>query len=260
MKDSDGFNLANGLPSSELPDGAMVQGKVRDGDVILAARRGEEFFAVGANCTHYGGPIAKGLISGGELRCPLHHACFSLRTGALRAPRFDPIPCWRVERVGDSIFVREKLPSPRTSTNITTTSQGLPTSVLIVGGGAAGLVAADTLRREGYEGPVTILSADDSAPYDRPSLSKEYLTGEAAEEWMPLRSPDYYTDRRIDLVLKARVATIDPAKKQVQLENGKTYSFGALLLATGADPVTIPVPGRPSRSSFTCARSPMPSC
>ena len=203
MQDSVGFTFANGLPMSELSDGAMVQGKVGDDDVILA-RSGEEFFAVGANCTHYGGPLAKGLISVGELRCPLHHACFSLRTGeAVRAPAFDPIPCWRVERVGDSIFMREKLPSPRTYTNITTTSEVLPTSVVIVGGGAAGLVAADTLRREGYEGPVTILSADDSAPYDRPNLSKEYLTGEAAEEWMPLRSPDYYTNSRIDLVLKA---------------------------------------------------------
>lgn len=243
MNDSAGLSFADGFPISRLPDGAMVQGKVGEEDVILA-RRGEEFVAIGANCTHYGGPLAKGLISGDEVRCPLHHACFSLRTGeAVRAPAFDPIPCWRVERVADSVFVREKLTSSRTTVERITGSQALPTSIVIIGGGAAGLVAAVTLRREGYEGPVTILSADDSAPYDRPNLSKEYLTGEAAEEWMPLRSPDYYTDKRIDLVLQARVSSVDRAGKQVQLENGKVYSFGALLIATGADPVKITVPG-----------------
>jgi NADPH-dependent 2,4-dienoyl-CoA reductase/sulfur reductase-like enzyme/nitrite reductase/ring-hydroxylating ferredoxin subunit len=236
------FDFGTGIPVGELPDGAILQGKVGDDNLILT-RRGEEFFAVGANCTHYSGPLAKGLVSGYEVHCPLHHACFSLRTGeALRPPAFDAIPCWRVERIGDSVFVREKLPAPA-RIKVSPAAQEMPTSVVIVGGGAAGLVAADTLRRESYTGPVTVLSADDSAPYDRPNLSKDYLSGQAAEEWMPLRTPDYYADRRIDLVLNSRVSSIDPSKKQVRLENGNSYDFDALLLATGADPVKIPVPG-----------------
>ena len=230
-------DFSKGVPIGRIPDGAMIEGKLGDEDVVIV-RRGDELFAVGAHCTHYGGPLAKGLVVANELRCPLHHACFDLRTGEpLRAPAFDSIPCWRIEQIGGTAFVREKLTVPSRK------PAKAPASVLIVGGGAAGLAAADMLRREGYEGPVTILSADNSAPYDRPNLSKEYLSGKAPEDWMPLRSPDYYVDRRIDLVLNSRVSSLNVSRKQVQVESGKTYDFGALLLATGADPVKIPVPG-----------------
>src|SRR5215472_16442960 len=112
MENPNKLDLGAGIPASQLPDGGMILGRVHEEDVVLA-RHGQEFFAVGASCAHYGGPLVKGLLIGDELRCPLHHACFSLRTGeALRAPAFDSIPCWRVERVGDNIFVREKLSAP----------------------------------------------------------------------------------------------------------------------------------------------------
>ena len=101
-----------GFPVRDLPDGQMISGQA-DGEEVALVRRGDEFFAIGAHCTHYGGPLAEGLIVGDAVRCPLHHACFSLRNGeALRAPAFDPVSCWRVGRVGDKIFVREKLPPP----------------------------------------------------------------------------------------------------------------------------------------------------
>src|SRR4029077_9078142 len=105
------------------------------------------------------------------------------------------------------------------------------------------LAAADTLRREGYDGPVTLISADDDPPYDRPNLSKDYLAGEARDEWMPLRPPSYYRDQRIDLVLKSRVVSLDVGQKRIQAADGTTYAFERLLLATGADPVKLPVPG-----------------
>ena len=241
MENADKLDFAKGIPASQLPDAGMIQGQAGGEDIVLA-RHGEEFFAVGASCTHYGGPLVQGLTAGDELRCPLHHACFSLRTGeALRAPAFDPIPCWRVERVGDTVFVREKLAAA--AARQAPISAKPPDSVVIVGGGAAGLAAAEMLRREGYSGALTMISADDSPPCDRPNLSKEYLAGSAPEEWMPLRPPDFYTGRRIDLVLNSRVSSIDVHKKQVRLENGATYSYGALLLATGADPIHLPIAG-----------------
>jgi apoptosis-inducing factor 3 len=240
VEDASKPDLTSGVSLDGLADGGMLVGRVDDEDVILA-RRGDEFFAVGAHCTHYHGPLADGLIAGDTLRCPWHHACFSLRTGeALRAPALDPIACWRVERVGNTAFVREKITGPGPAK---TRSQGTPASIVIVGGGAAGLAAADMLRREGYEGGVTLISAEDSPPCDRPNLSKDYLAGTAQEDWIPLRSPEYYTGRRIDLMLNSRVSSLDVKRKRVQLENGKAIGFGALLIATGADPVRLPVPG-----------------
>jgi NADPH-dependent 2,4-dienoyl-CoA reductase/sulfur reductase-like enzyme/nitrite reductase/ring-hydroxylating ferredoxin subunit len=237
MSNPAGVDLSNGVLAGQIPDGSMIQGTF-GGESVIIARRRNEFFAVGAHCPHYGGPLARGLIVGDEVRCPLHHACFSLRTGeVLRAPAFDPIPCWRVEQIGEKVFLREKLSIP------VRRPPAVPASVVIIGGGAAGLAAADTLRREGYEGLLTVLSADEFAPYDRPNLSKEYLAGKAPEEWMSLRSPDYYTEHRIDLVLKSRVSSLNATEKQIQVEGGRTYTFGALLLAMGADPVKIPVSG-----------------
>jgi len=235
-----GPDFSDGIEADRLPDGAMLQGKVGDEDVILA-RRGDEFFAVGASCTHYGGPLVKGLLHGDQLRCPLHHACFSLRTGeALHAPAFDPIPCWRVEWIGQNVFVRGKVSAPARRSLTSTSSLA---SIVVIGGGAAGLAAVDMLRREGYDGPVTMISADDSAPYDRPNLSKDFLAGKAPVDWMPLRSSDYYADQRIDLVLKSRVSSLDARRKQIQLDSGKSYDFGALLLATGAEPIKFAIPG-----------------
>jgi NADPH-dependent 2,4-dienoyl-CoA reductase/sulfur reductase-like enzyme/nitrite reductase/ring-hydroxylating ferredoxin subunit len=227
-----------GFPVRDLPDGQMISGQA-DGEEVALVRRGDEFFAIAAHCTHYGGPLAKGLIVGDTVRCPLHHACFSLRNGeALRAPAFDPVSCWRVERVGDKIFVREKLPPPSPKPG----AKG-PSSVVIVGGGAAGHAAADMLRREGYDGPLTIVSADASPPVDRPNLSKDYLAGTAQEEWIPLRPSDYYRDRRIDLLLNSRVLSLDTKSRRIALEGGKVLEFGSLLLATGADPVHLPIEG-----------------
>src|SRR5450755_1208400 len=243
MEDSAKPDLKTGFPFDKMKDGGMILGHV-DGEDVILARRGDELFAVGAACTHYHGPLAEGLMVEETVRCPWHHACFSLRTGeALRAPALDPIACWRVERIGDRAYVQEKMaekppkPAPRPS------SRNVPASVVILGGGAAGLAAADMLRREGYEGPLTMISADDSAPYDRPNLSKDFLAGTASDDWIPLRSTDSYKDRRIELVLNSRVSALDLQQKYVQLENGKTYGFEALLIATGAEPVRLKIEG-----------------
>jgi apoptosis-inducing factor 3 len=244
MEDSAKPDLKAGFPFDKLKDGGMILGQV-DGEEVILARRGDQLFAVGAACTHYHGPLAEGLIVDETVRCPWHHACFSLRTGeALRAPALDPIACWRVKRIGDKAYVREKLPPERPKPMLgSPNSRNLPASVVIIGGGAAGLAAADMVRREWYEGPLTMISADDSAPYDRPNLSKDFLAGTASDDWIPLRSPNFYTDSRIELVLGSRVSALDLKQKRVQIENGQTYEFDALLIATGAEPVRLNIEG-----------------
>jgi apoptosis-inducing factor 3 len=236
------IDLKAGLPLTQLADGALISGRV-DGEEVLLVRRGKDYFAVGAACTHYHGPLAKGLIVGNTIRCPLHHACFNLRTGeALRAPALDPIACWRVEVVLDKVFVREKFSAPRPSEPAIAPAAKSPVAIVIAGGGAAALAAADMLRRCGYSGPLTMVSADDAPPYDRPNLSKDFLAGTAPEEWMPLRGAQYYADRNIDLVLNQRITAIDAPRSVVSLGDGRQLPYGALLLATGADPIRLDIP------------------
>jgi NADPH-dependent 2,4-dienoyl-CoA reductase/sulfur reductase-like enzyme/nitrite reductase/ring-hydroxylating ferredoxin subunit len=234
-------DLTKGVAAREIPEGGMLLGRVGDDEVVLA-RSGDRFYAVGAHCTHYHGPLAEGLIVDDTVHCPLHHACFSLKTGeALQAPALDPIACWRVARENDSVFVREKIePLPQAAAVRLSHN---PSSVVIVGGGAAGLAAAEMLRREGYAGPVTMISSDSDAPVDRPNLSKDYLAGEAQDDWIPMWPPETYKERRIDLLLERRVTAIDPQSHTVLLDDGSRREFGALLIATGADPVQLSIPG-----------------
>jgi NADPH-dependent 2,4-dienoyl-CoA reductase/sulfur reductase-like enzyme/nitrite reductase/ring-hydroxylating ferredoxin subunit len=235
-------DLTKGVPARDIPEGGMLLGRVGDDEVVLA-RSGDRFYAIGAHCTHYRGPLAEGLIVDDTVRCPLHHSCFSLKTGeALRAPALDPVACWRVAREQDVLFVREKIDSKPQAAAAVRLSHNLP-SVVIVGGGPAGLAAADMLRREGYDGPVTMISADADPPVDRPNLSKDYLAGEAQEDWMPLWPADTYKERRVDLILGRRVSAIDPKSHSVLLDDGSRREFGALLITTGADPVHLSIAG-----------------
>jgi len=233
-----GPDLAQGIPLSDLRDGSMVLGHVGS-EAVLIARRGNDLFAVGATCTHWGGPLAEGLLVDDTVRCPWHHACFSLRTGEpLRAPALDPIARWSVDVRDGRVCVGAKMEPAAPPT-----ASGGPESVVIVGGGAAGNAAAEMLRREGYSGRIAMLSADGSPPCDRPNLSKGYLAGTVPPEYTLLRPADFYKEHDIELKLGARVTTIDTKGREVVLADRSRHPYGALLLATGAEVVRLDVPG-----------------
>src|SRR5215472_10824220 len=240
-KKLDGPDFAQGVQLADIPEGGMILGHVA-GEAAVLARRSHELFAIGAECTHYHGPLAEGVLVEDTLRCPWHHACFSLRTGeALRAPALNPVPCWRVELRNGMVYVREKV--ELTAGGARPTRQSALGAIVIVGGGAAGEAAAEMLRHEGYSGPITMLSDDDAPPCDRPNLSKDYLAGNAPEEWIPLRPPEFYDEQRIQLRLGVRAVAIDTAAREVQLADGNRQRYGALLLATGAEPIRLDIPG-----------------
>lgn len=237
--------VKDGVALSEVVDGARILGHA-GGEPVLVVRHGDEIFAVAAACTHYGGPLAKGMVAGGMVHCPWHHAAFSLRTGeAVRAPALNPLACWSTEQRGDRVHVgskRERDPLTPTAADLAAVGSDLPSSVVIVGAGAAGSAAAEMLRRLGYSGPVTMIDAEDDSPYDRPNLSKDYLAGEAEAEWIPLRPDGFYEENNIKIV-RGQVAAIDPSGHTVRLEDGSSHSYGALLLATGAAPRSLDIPG-----------------
>ncbi len=240
-----GPDLSAGIAFADIPDGGMVGGHVNDQQIVVA-RFGDEIFAIGAQCTHYGGPLAEGLMVGDTVRCPWHHACFSFRTGeALAAPALKPVSTWEILRDGDIVKVTRENPAPDGATpkaGMTSKSTHLD-SVVIVGAGAAGNAAAEMLRREGFAGSVTMIGADSEVPYDRPNLSKDYLAGNAEEAWIPLRDEEFYAQHNIELIRDVRVESIDPAAKSIKLSNGESKVFDKLLLATGAQPVRLPIPG-----------------
>lgn len=237
-----GPDLSQGLAVSELTDGAMLIGHA-GGEQVLLVRRGTDVFAISALCTHYHGPLAEGLEVGDTVRCPWHHACFDLRSGeALRAPALDPLDCWQVEHRDGKLFVGEKRARPATRDRHKPAGT-VPGRIVIAGGGAAGLAAALQLRRDHYQGSIVMLSDDDAAPIDRPNLSKDYLAGNAPKEWMPLRPHDFYAENGIDLRLNTRVSAIDANSSQIALADGKNIPFDRLLLATGAEPVRLTIPG-----------------
>ena len=234
-----GPDLSKGVALSEI-FGPMLLGHVGDENVLLV-RSGSEVFAIDPHCSHYHGPLADGVVDGESIRCPWHHACFDLRTGeAARAPALNPIAVWKVEREGERIFVRQKREQlkPRVKGPVEA-----PSRIVIVGGGAAGFAAAEMLRRQQYRGSIVMLSNDASEPVDRPNLSKDYLAGEAHDDWIPLWPPDLYAEKQVDLILRRRVASIVPAALAVVFEDGSRREFGAILIATGADPVHLPIPG-----------------
>ncbi|MER8435876.1 FAD-dependent oxidoreductase [Mesorhizobium sp. M1312] len=237
-----GPDLVEGIALSDLADGAKLLGHCGDEQVLLV-RHGAEVFAIGATCTHYGGPLVDGLVVQDTVRCPWHHACFDLRTGeALRAPAFSPLACWSVAQRDDRIFVGEK--RKRTAPKQRNGSSGqVPEKIVIVGGGAAGFAAAETLRREHYQGSIVMLSNDEAPPVDRPNLSKDYLAGKVPEDWIPLRRESFYSKNDIDLRINANVASIDARSGEVVLADGARTPYDRLLLATGAEPVRLTIPG-----------------
>ena len=240
-----GPDLAAGVAASLVPDGGMLLGHAQ-GKAVLVARRGAELFAIGATCTHYSGPLGEGLLVGETVRCPWHHACFSLRTGEpLRAPALNPVSCWEVRRTGDTIAVGRELPAHDGATPMPGRAAPDDTvrAIVIVGAGPAGNAAAEMLRRDGFSGTITMVGADPETPYDRPNLSKDYLAGSAPEEWLPLRGAEFYEKHTIELLRGTRVTSIDTKARKVALDNGQSRAFDRLLLATGATPIALRIPG-----------------
>jgi len=233
-----GPDLRRGMKCDALAENEPLLGHF-EGEPVILVRQGEQVFATGAICTHYGGPLAEGLVVGGTIRCPWHHARFSLRTGeAEGAPALNPVSCFNVRRQDDVVRVDGKkaagfrVPCPLN-----------PSSVVIVGGGASGVACADMLRAKGYAGPITLAGDEEPGPVDRPNLSKDFLAGTATEDWIPLRTREYYESIQVELITSDPVVRISPADHQVSLRSGRSLNYGALLLATGAEPRSLSIEG-----------------
>ncbi len=161
----------------------------------------------------------------------------------LGGPALNPVACFEVQQEGSRVRVTGLLPEGALTKRRPTDPGVAPDSVVIIGAGPAGAVCAETLRRESYAKEIVLLGAEDPGPIDRPNLSKDYLAGNAPEEWMPLRGADFYAEQGIDFRPRDEVKSIDASARKVTLANGKTLAYGALVLATGAEPIRLPIDG-----------------
>lgn len=232
-----GPDFSKGVTWKDIADGAMTPGHIGD-EAALLVRQGDTAFFVGRHCTHYGAPLEKGCLAGDTVRCPWHHAAFNLHTGhAERGPGIGPIGTWeariadgRVYAVGEK---RDGVPSA---------AKG-PASVTIVGTGAAGFAALATLRQLGYTAPIHVFGAEIGAGYDRTKLSKAFLAGDCGDDGLALGASPLDLETNTHRYGGTRVVSVDKTRKQLQLESGRSHDFDALILATGAVPKRIDVPG-----------------
>jgi apoptosis-inducing factor 3 len=236
-----GSDFIAGVTMADIPDGGVKTGHV-GGTRALLVRIGREVFAVEAACSHLGGPLDQGLIVGHTIRCPWHHACFSLRSGvAVSAPAFDPLSRWEVAVEGSFVRVRSAVHLPMPSRPPRTA--GSDEHFIIIGGGAAGFAAADMLLRRGFPGEITMISDDVTRPYDRTLLTKDYLDGRFNDAHLPLSNCDLFSQDGVQLMLRTKVERIDPATQKLILGDGRAFAYSKVLLATGAAPKRPDFPG-----------------
>jgi apoptosis-inducing factor 3 len=225
-----------GVASTLLQDGQMTRIEL-DGQAIVLARAGGQYYAIGGNCSHYGAPLDEGLLKGHMVMCPWHHACFDIRSGArLEPPALNDIPHYPVRIDGDQVVVtlaqdNETEPQGKADGSDNRT-------FVIVGGGSAGNAAAEELRRAGFKGKIVMISAVPDVPVDRPNLSKDYLNGHADPAWIPLRGKEWYAERDIELRLDTRVSAVNPSAHTITF-GGETVRYDKLLLATGGAPLQL---------------------
>lgn len=239
--------------AGDLKDGEMRQVAAGATNILLARVNGK-YHAVGATCTHYGAPLAEGALSGERIICPWHHACFNVTTGALEEPpALDALPCYEVRVENENVIVRlpEDAPARRTPPMTKPDTAADARLFVILGGGAAGYAAAQTLREDGFKGRVLMVTREDRLPYDRPNLSKDYLQGHAEPGWIPLRPDEFFADHNIEVQRGKEVVRVDAQAKTVSFKGGEQLAYDALLVATGGEPRSLPISGSDLKNVLT---------
>jgi len=233
-----GPDLKSGVELAKLNENEPFLGHY-EGEAVVLVRQGDHVFAIAGTCTHYGGPLAEGIVVDSTIRCPWHHARFNIHNGeAEGAPALNPLACFDVQRQGRMVAITRKK-----EVDFRVACPQNPSSVVIIGAGAAGAACADMLRTKGYAGPVALVTDEQPSPVDRPNLSKDFLAGSAPEEWIHLRTPDHYQSIHVDLVAGSPAIRIRSGDHKVSLLDGRTLDYGALLLATGAEPRSLSING-----------------
>ncbi|KAK7186960.1 hypothetical protein DPSP01_009340 [Paraphaeosphaeria sporulosa] len=234
-----------GLSSLDLKNGDKQEVEIEgvEGGKALILKIQDKIHATSANCTHYGAPLAKGVLTPeGRLTCPWHGACFNVSTGDVEdAPALDPLSKYEVFEKGGAVYIKadkDTIKANRRSLNLKCSASN-DQKVLVIGGGSGTLGAIEGLRGGGFKGAITVLSKEGYRPIDRTKLSKALLADLSKAAW---RQPDFYKDASINIV-EAEVNNVDFSAKKVSTKGGETYEYTKLVLATGGTPRWLPLEG-----------------
>ena len=249
-----GISEIRAAKANEMKNGEMKNVPVGDGKELLLCRIEDKYYALAANCTHYGAPLADGVLSGDRIVCPWHHACFNAKTGSLlEPPAQDNLTKYETSVKNGDVFISvpDSEGENQQGRNIVKAVKRDSSLYVVIGGGAGGNTAVQTLRQDGYNGKILLISQENRAPYDRPNLSKEYLSGEVREEWMPLRSGEFYEENDIELLLNKKVGKLDVKGKEIQFTDNERIKFDKVLIATGGKARRLNIHGENLNNVFT---------
>lgn len=226
---------------ADLKDGEMREVTVGDQKALLVRTQGQ-YSAVGSRCSHYNAPLIKGTLVGNRVRCPFHGACFNVKTGDIEEyPGLDSLPSYRVEVVDGSVYVSIKKNSlTRRVKEMCRMVPEIKHTIVLVGGGPASLVCAETLRQNCYQGRIIIITKDTLSPFDKPKLSKALSVDSSS---ILLRSSDFYQQYGIEVWTQKEVVSINPAEKVVKLNDGSLQQYDQLLISTGCRARPLSCPG-----------------
>ncbi|XP_076027478.1 apoptosis-inducing factor 3-like [Genypterus blacodes] len=228
---------------SDLSDGQMKEVTVGEQEVLLVRVQGR-YSAVGSKCSHYNAPLVKGALVGDRLRCPFHGACFSVRTGDIEEfPGLDSLPTYKVRVEEGNVFVSIKkhaLKVTRRVRQMCTVAPDSTHTVLLIGGGPAALVCAETLRQNCYRGRIVMVTKDALPPFDKPKLSKAMHLDSSD---VLLRSADFFQQFGIEVWTQKEVVCVNPGAKEVKLSDGTSQCYDQLLVSTGCRARPLSCPG-----------------
>ncbi|KAF7219010.1 apoptosis inducing factor mitochondria associated 4 [Nothobranchius furzeri] len=228
---------------ADLQDGQMREVAVDDQKVLLVRIQGQ-YSAVGSRCSHYSAPLIKGALVGDRVRCPFHGACFNVRTGDIEEyPGLDSIPSYKVKVEDGKVYVtinKKSLTLTKRVKEMFAIQPGTKHTVLLIGGGPASLVCAETLRQNCYPGHIVIVTKDSLPPIDKPKLSKAMNLESSS---ILLRSGDFYQQYAIEMWMGKEVVSVHPPDKVVKMSDGTSKRYDQLLIATGCRARPLSCPG-----------------
>lgn len=217
-----------------------------EGGKVLLLNAGGKIQATGPKCTHYGAPLANGVLTkSGRLTCPWHGACFNGQTGDIEnAPALDALPVFKVIEKDGACYIEgdeATIKAGRRKPNFKCGATGgaLDNRVVVVGGGSGAIGAIEGLRSQGFSGPITLISNEGYLPIDRTKLSKALITDPTKVQW---RDEEWFKSGSVEIV-SDEVVDVDLVSKAVITKTKERFIYSKLILATGGSPRNLPLQG-----------------